>query len=282
MELRQKAEGCYLNDKHYDCAAGRTVALDFTALRNVLKSAEDTGHITALPRFPKVDQPPPLLRPLISSAQFDTLLDGCLALKKDGTPVTKNGAQLRDFFRFLADTGGREQESLQVRWPHVDFAGKRLFIGAPADFVASMFTMGSGGATKNHGFRIVDFNPQLESLLEEMRARRAPDSSFLFPSSQRGQKDIAAKSLRDSMNAVRTHVKMENFGFHHLRVFFISYAVMSGIDFMTIARWVGHKDGGVLIGKVYGHIADEHRKKMALKLTIGDAPVPALPTAPAQ
>jgi hypothetical protein len=26
---------------------------------------------------------------------------------------------------------------------------------------------------------------------------------------------------------------------------------MSGIDYMTIARWVGHKDGGVLIGGLW-------------------------------
>ena len=39
--------------------------------------------------------------------------------------------------------------------------------------------------------------------------------------------------------------------------------VMSGVDFMTIAAWVGHRDGGVLIGKVYGHLANEHRKAMA-------------------
>jgi hypothetical protein len=38
---------------------------------------------------------------------------------------------------------------------------------------------------------------------------------------------------------------------------------------MTIARWVGHKDGGVLIGKVYGHLNDEHAKKMAARLVFG-------------
>ena len=46
---------------------------------------------------------------------------------------------------------------------------------------------------------------------------------------------------------------------------------MSGIDFMTIAAWVGHKDGGVLIGKVYGHLANEHRKAMGERLNF--APV---------
>jgi hypothetical protein len=42
---------------------------------------------------------------------------------------------------------------------------------------------------------------------------------------------------------------------------------MAGIDYMTIAKWAGHKDGGVLIGKTYGHLNREHMKKMASKLT---------------
>jgi integrase len=55
-------------------------------------------------------------------------------------------------------------------------------------------------------------------------------------------------------------------GFHDLRHYFISMCVMSGIDFMTIAQWVGHQDGGVLIGKVYGHLLPEHRQRMAEKV----------------
>jgi hypothetical protein len=44
---------------------------------------------------------------------------------------------------------------------------------------------------------------------------------------------------------------------------------MSGIDFMTIAKWVGHKDGGMLIGRTYGHLADEHTKRAAQKVSFG-------------
>jgi hypothetical protein len=50
---------------------------------------------------------------------------------------------------------------------------------------------------------------------------------------------------------------------------------MAGVDFMTIAAWLGHKDGGILVGKVYGHLLDEHRKRAASRLTIGLAPVVA-------
>lgn len=38
---------------------------------------------------------------------------------------------------------------------------------------------------------------------------------------------------------------------------------------MTIAKSVGHKDGGVLIGCVYGHLADEHAKQQAQRLSFG-------------
>ena len=38
---------------------------------------------------------------------------------------------------------------------------------------------------------------------------------------------------------------------------------MGRLDFMTIASWLGHSDGGVLVGKVYGHLADAHKARMA-------------------
>ncbi len=35
---------------------------------------------------------------------------------------------------------------------------------------------------------------------------------------------------------------------------------------MTIASWLGHADGGVLVGKVYGYLAESHKRAAALKL----------------
>jgi integrase len=58
-------------------------------------------------------------------------------------------------------------------------------------------------------------------------------------------------------------------GFHDLRHYFCSVCVMAGIDFMTIAAWLGHKDGGILVGKVYGHLLDEHRSKAARLVHFG-------------
>jgi integrase len=124
----------------------------------------------------------------------------------------------------------------------------------------------------------VDFNQKLKEHLQEMSKRRAPDSQYLFPSPQRGDKDASTKTFMESLRLARKKSGLASIGFHDCRHFFISYAVMSGIDYMTIARWVGHKDGGILIGKVYGHLSNEHAQAQAARLTFGPAIV-TLPTA---
>jgi integrase len=99
-----------------------------------------------------------------------------------------------------------------------------------------------------------------------MKDRRDQNSVWLFPSPKRGKLDRPFISFRESLNLVRDAVGMNGFGFHDSRHRFASRCVMAGIDYMTIAKWLGHQDGGILVGKVYGHLSDEHRKKMALRL----------------
>ena len=69
-----------------------------------------------------------------------------------------------------------------------------------------------------------------------------------------------------SLNAVRAAAGLPWFGFHDLRHLFASRCVMAGLDFMTIASWLGHSDGGILVGRVYGHLNDTHKKAAAQKL----------------
>jgi len=107
---------------------------------------------------------------------------------------------------------------------------------------------------------------ELEKLPLEMVRELPPDTSWLFPSPQRGNKDIHAQTLRKSLKAVRKKAKLELVGFHDLHHFFDSQRAMAGIDFMTIAAWLGHSDGGILVGKVYGHLADTHKQAAARKL----------------
>jgi integrase len=232
----------------------RTTNLDLMMLRNVLKAAMDDGHLRELPRMKILDEPPPPKRKLVTPAEFDRLLEAARNV------CEKNGEQLADYLQFLAFSGAREQEALRIKWSDVDFERERVTIGADR-------------LTKNWESRTVEFNPQLGALLRETHARRAPDCSWLFPSPRRGTQDEHARSFRESLKIARAAAGLNRVGFHDLRHYFCSVCVMAGIDFLTIASWLGHKDGGILIGKVYGHLLDEHRQRMAAKLTIGVAPV---------
>ena len=251
----------------------RTCNLALVCLRHVLKAAKRDGYLKSLPSediaWQRTDRKSRRLCTLaeiesICSAGFKRVfVEGRLARpeeKGDLQPL-KNAQQLADYLRFLAYTGAREQEALRVCWDDVDFENKLVCIGADAD-------------TKNREARHVDCSPALEAHLLEMKNRRAPDSKWLFPSPQRGERDEHAKTFRESMKLARHAAGVTSFGFHDCRHHFISFAVMSGIDYMTIARWVGHKDGGVLIGKVYGHLSNEHTQAQAARLNFGPAIVP--------
>jgi integrase len=269
--------------------ANRTCNLALVVLRNVLKNAKIDGFIKTLP----VEGIPwqrseKKARRLYTREDVDQFCQAALT-------ASKNGVQFADYVRLLALCGAREQETIKLRWADVDFERKLLTIGAEGD-------------TKNREARRVDFNAELEIHLKAMHARRAPDSQWLFPSPQRGDQDDRAQTLRESLLLTRAvsgcicqdckqikfgketpeacpqcqstrlepkekalPVHFQKFGFHDCRHHFISYAVMSGIDFMTIARWVGHKDGGILIGKVYGHLSNEHAQAQAARMNFGPA-----------
>jgi len=47
---------------------------------------------------------------------------------------------------------------------------------------------------------------------------------------------------------------------HAFRHYFISHAVMSGVNFLTIAKWVGHKNTK-MIEEVYGHLRPIFRQE---------------------
>jgi integrase len=231
----------------------RTINIETVTFYAVLKLAVDRGVLPSFMRVWQLRQKPAPKRPLLSQEDIELLLRHC------AHDTTKNADLLKFYLRFLALTGAREKEALRIRWTDVDFENRQATIGAD-------------GSAKNARHRSVNFSGELESLLREMAGFRPSDSSFLFPSPQRGPKNIHAKSLRESFRLVRAAAGLPWVGFHDLRHFFASQCVMAGIDFMTVASWLGHSDGGILVGKVYGHLADEHKRRMADNLFLLKTP----------
>jgi len=263
----------FIRQRQKDNVSNRTINLDVIGLRCVLKDAINAGHIEALPMqgMKPLDEKHEK-RPLFTAAMLDNLCEAAFTTKKDSegkdVPLTQNAQEFVDYLRLMAYSGARRNEALGIKWDDVDFDRGILHL-------RRQVTRRGIESLKNGEERTVDLNAKLRAHLDDMATRLAPDSEWLFPSPQRGDKDIPAKTFRESLDLVRTKAGMPKFGFHDLRHHFVSMCVMSGIDFMTIASWVGHKDGGILIGKVYGHLANEHRKAMAEKLNFRPEIVPA-------
>lgn len=157
-------------------------------------------------------------------------------------------AEAANFCEFLAYSGCRLGEATTMVWGDVNF-GLRSFT-----------VTGGEHGTKNHEARTVPMFPPLERLLVAMRAAMpsAPaPSTRIFP-------------IQSSKKAIGTACKkasLPHFTHHSLRHFFCSNAIEAGADFKVIAGWLGHKDGGILVAKTYGHLRDEHSTMMAQRMT---------------
>jgi integrase len=251
------------------------------AVMQVLKFCEENDQLAVLPvvRRERASKGEEKRRPeIIDDVQFKRLLAACfgpvpkrrMVVGENGKLVKRfageteklspgNATLLHNYLRFLALTGARETEAYRVKWSDVDLE-------------RGVVTIGSDGLSKSGKPRDVNCSPELEALLRELHASRQPDSSYLFPSPQRCDKDIPLSSIRPSFNGVRLAVGMPKLAFHAFRRLFISKCVMAGVDFKTIASWVDHKDGGILIGNTYSFLTEDHKAATAKRLTFFDRP----------
>src|SRR5947208_15611909 len=62
-----------------------------------------------------------------------------------------------------------------------------------------------------------------------------------------------------------------------LRHLFATRCIESGVDIPTVSRWLGHKDGGALAMKVYGHLRNQHSASMAKLVTFRPSPENIVP-----
>ncbi len=212
--------------------------------------------------------PTPAKKEFLEAYQVDRLV---LAAER----YMQHGVALGQLIRLLALSGMRKNEAMRLRWEHVDFAKGNLLVGMD-------------GMTKNSTARKVPLTfEKLRLHLEHMHETRDPFSPWLFPSPKRGDdpqhgpwmhpyrswnklRRLAAKPDPeypedfDQPEAVRTGWKrLATTVIHELRSHFISVCVHSGINYLTIARYVGHSDGGVLIGKVYGKTTEAQDREFA-------------------
>jgi integrase len=127
------------------------------------------------------------------------------------------------------------------------------------DFELKVFTVTQ---SKNHEPRTVPLFPAMENFLRGLHARRlAPPKP--------DERIIPIDSAKKAIESACKKLGLPQYGHHTCRHFFCSNAIEAGIDFKVIASWLGHKDGGVLVARTYGHLRNEHSAAMAKRMNWG-------------
>ncbi len=277
--LKAKEEGLPAG-KGARTLGGRALDLDKLALDHVLDWAVTEKWLTAKPdlKWERKAKAPKVVR-LISEADLDALCTANLVTPASLALLPKRSRHLRapqaktaeafaSYLRLMALTGGREHESIVQEWEHVNW--ERRVINFPGENAKA-------GAGEPAAPRDIPFYDKLEAHLMSMKERSKTSSGWMFPSSRNPKEHT--KSFRKQLEHAKSVTGQRDVGFHHMKHFFISGCVMRGVDFKTIALWASHRDGGVLIGRIYGHLAPGHAEAQAQKLNGGQSLLPSPPPA---
>jgi integrase len=166
------------------------------------------------------------------------------AIEKSGGRFSKPCA---DLVRFLAYGGFRKSEAANVLWQDCDFSGKKIIVhGEPEN------------RTKNGEFRSVPIIESMAELLGRLKLKR-PEVKPRDPVMQ-------VRECQKAMDHAAKVMGIPRFTHHDLRHLFATRCIESGVDIPTVSRWLGHKDGGALAMKTYGHLRNEHSQQMAAKV----------------
>ena len=173
--------------------------------------------------------------------QFEQLVD---EVRHSGSGFAKPATEL---LQFLAYGGMRIGEAKYVAWGDCDFKrGEIIVKGDPQT------------GTKNSETRTVPMIPDMRKLLERMRSERQNEGLEITV--------MRVWKCQRSIDRAAKVLGLTRITHHDLRHLFATRCIESGVDIPTVSRWLGHKDGGALAMKTYGHLRNEHSQAMAQKV----------------
>ena len=217
----------------------------FFALRTLFalaikKGAQRSNPAAELRRMPVRSKD--LSNRLPTRQQFLALVN---AIRTGGGRFSKASA---DLVEFLAYTGVRLSEARWIQWRHCDFTrGEIVVAGDPVH------------ATKNGEIRRIPMTQACRALLERIKLDRGEEPAMA--SVMRVHE--AQKSLDRGLDATN----LPRITHHDLRHYFATICIESAVDIPTVAKWLGHKNGGALAMKVYGHLRNEHSLAAASRVS---------------
>ena len=165
---------------------------------------------------------------------------------------SRDSINCADFAAGLAFTGCRLGEAREITWQDVDFKAGEIVVRGDA-----------ATATKNWELRRVPLIRDARALFERMRSDR--------PGEPLDAKVFRVAECQKSLDRAAKKVGADRITHHDLRHLFATRCIESGVDIPTVSRWLGHKDGGALAMKTYGHLRREHSIAQAARVSFAPA-----------
>jgi integrase len=161
---------------------------------------------------------------------------------------SRDSINCADFASGLAFTGCRIGEAREIAWRDVDFDAGEIVVRGDVKT-----------GTKNWELRRVPMIPDAYALFQRMRTERASESL--------DAKVFGVSECQKALDRACKKVAADRITHHDLRHLFATRCIESGVDIPTVSRWLGHKDGGALAMKTYGHLRREHSIAQAQRVT---------------
>ena len=235
-----------------DGLCNRAVNIDLALVRQVFKFAMTKGYTSSNPTLGVQSLRETIKdHPLIPAEKME------LFMAEAGK--TRTGFQLVVWLKLRALTGLRPSESLFLEWQDIDIDKEQIFVRSK-----------NGSPLKTGKFRVVEIHPSLKTLLLEWKRqweqRMTPIGTphqwvFYYPD----HPEQRAESFKRSFERARAAAGIPQFRSYDLRHYFISKAIMSGVDTFTIAKWAGHSSTQ-MIDQVYGHLPPEFRARQMARI----------------
>jgi integrase len=161
------------------------------------------------------------------------------------------GGHSADAIEFFSYAGTRLSEAARVFGRDCSYSKNEIVIRGDPET-----------GTKNWEIRRVPMIPEMRKLLERLKAD-CGEQEFL------NNPVLRVRKFNRSLSNACKKLGLHHLTHHDLRHLFATRCIESGVDIPTVAKWLGHKDGGVLAMQTYGHLRDKHSENMAQKVVFG-------------
>ena len=232
-----------------DGMAAKTVYTELTIVRQWLNFAVSRRMLAVSPvSGTKLVKPKPTPRDYWRQDKLDAIVD------------TAKGPY-KAAYLLMSETGMRVGEVIHLTWDDLTLDGP-----APVAHIRAKEVVAGAKPwrPKNGEERAVPLSPRAVAMLRSLPRRRRWVIDRMNGTAATANQPANDRHILAYLKTVLAKLGLEGTN-HKFRHSFCTIAVLAGVDFFTLRRWVGHVDEEAL--KIYVHIADEQAQVTMRQLT---------------